>query len=73
LGKEPVFADGLPAGYITSAAYGYSVGRSIAYAWLPAEVSTPGRAVEIEYFGERLRAVVAAEPLFDREMARLRA
>jgi len=33
----------------------------------------PGTAVEIEYFGERLRAVVAAEPLFDREMARLRA
>jgi glycine cleavage system aminomethyltransferase T/glycine/D-amino acid oxidase-like deaminating enzyme len=72
LGKEPVFADGLPAGYVTSAAYGYSVGRSIAYAWLPAEVAIPGRAVEIEYFGERLRAVVAVEPLFDREMTRLR-
>jgi glycine cleavage system aminomethyltransferase T len=72
MGKEPVFADGLPAGYVTSAAFGYSTGCSIAYAWLPAEVATPGRAVEIEYFGERLRAVVAAEPLFDREMARLR-
>jgi glycine cleavage system aminomethyltransferase T len=73
MGKEPVFADGVPAGYVTSAAFGYSVGRSIAYAWLPAEVAQPGRQVEIEYFGERLRAVVTAEPLFDREMARLRA
>jgi glycine cleavage system aminomethyltransferase T len=72
MGKEPVFADGLPAGYVTSAAFGYSVGSSIAYAWLPAELTQPGTAVEIEYFGERLRAVVAAEPLFDREMARLR-
>jgi glycine cleavage system aminomethyltransferase T len=73
MGKEPVFVDGLPAGYVTSAAFGYSTGCSIAYAWLPAEAAVPGTAVEIEYFGERLRAVVAAEPLFDREMARLRA
>jgi glycine cleavage system aminomethyltransferase T len=73
MGREPVFADGIPAGYVTSAAYGFSVGRSIAYAWLPAGAATPGRQVEIEYFGERLRAVVAAEPLFDPEMARLRA
>jgi glycine cleavage system aminomethyltransferase T/glycine/D-amino acid oxidase-like deaminating enzyme len=72
MGKEPVFADGLPAGYVTSAAFGYSVGSSIAYAWLPAELTALGSQVEIEYFGERLRAVVAAEPLFDREMARLR-
>ena len=72
MGKEPVFVDGLPAGYVTSAAFGFSVGCSIAYAWLPAEVAQPGTAVEIEFFGERLRAVVAAEPLFDREMARLR-
>ena len=72
MGKEPVFADGVPAGYVTSAAFGYSVGCSIAYAWLPAEVAQPGTAVQIEYFGERLRAVVATEPLFDREMARLR-
>jgi glycine cleavage system aminomethyltransferase T/glycine/D-amino acid oxidase-like deaminating enzyme len=72
MGKEPVFVDGLPAGYVTSAAFGYSTGCSIAYAWLPAEAAIPGTAVEIEYFGERLRAVVAAEPLFDREMARLR-
>ena len=72
MGKEPVFADGVPAGYVTSAAFGYSVGRSIAYAWLPAEVAQPGSRVEIEYFGDRLPAVVAAEPLFDHEMARLR-
>ncbi|HEU5203017.1 MAG TPA: FAD-dependent oxidoreductase [Candidatus Limnocylindrales bacterium] len=72
MGKEPVFADGVPAGYVTSAAFGYSVGRSIAYAWLPAEVAQPGSRVEIEYFGDRLPAVVAAEPLFDHEMTRLR-
>ena len=60
MGKEPVIVDGVPAGYVTSAAYGYTVAASIAYAWLPAEASEPGRRVEIEYFGQRLGAAVVA-------------
>ena len=36
LGPEPVFVDGQPAGYVTSAAFGHTVGEPIAYAWLPA-------------------------------------
>jgi glycine cleavage system aminomethyltransferase T len=73
LGGEPVGIDGDPVGYVTSAAFGYTVGVGIAYAWLPAEFSVPGREVWIEYFGERVPAVVAKEPLFDPEMTRLRA
>jgi glycine cleavage system aminomethyltransferase T/glycine/D-amino acid oxidase-like deaminating enzyme len=71
LGKEPVYADGAPVGYVTSAAYGYTVGRPIAYAWLPLSTGV-GDAVEIDYFGTRVAATVAAEPLFDPEMTRLR-
>jgi glycine cleavage system aminomethyltransferase T len=71
LGQEPVFVDGRPAGYVTSAAFGHTVGRPIAYAWLPATV-TVGTSVEIDYFGTRIRATVAAEPLVDPEMTRLR-
>ncbi|QNE13195.1 FAD-dependent oxidoreductase [Pseudarthrobacter sp. NBSH8] len=71
LGKEPVYVNGEPAGYVTSAAYGYSVRKPIAYAWLPASVSV-GDSVEIEYFGERIAATVTAEPLFDPGMERLR-
>jgi glycine cleavage system aminomethyltransferase T/glycine/D-amino acid oxidase-like deaminating enzyme len=71
MGKEPVYLDGRRAGYVTSAAYGYRVGASIAYAWLPAQALT-GTRVDIGYFGERLPAVVAAEPLFDPEMAKIR-
>ena len=71
LGKEPVLVDGEPAGYVTSAAYGYSIGTPIAYAWLPAELPT-GAAVEIEYFGTRIPATVAEEPLVDPQMSRLR-
>ncbi|WP_344145420.1 FAD-dependent oxidoreductase [Streptomonospora arabica] len=72
MGREPVLVDGAPAGYVTSAAYSTTLGRTVAYAWLPAEAGLPGTAVEVEYFGEPLAATVAAEPLFDPQMARIR-
>jgi glycine cleavage system aminomethyltransferase T/glycine/D-amino acid oxidase-like deaminating enzyme len=72
LGGEPVLAGREPVGYVTSAAYGYTVGLNIAYAWLPAEHAVPGTPLRIEYFGAPVAAVVAAEPLFDPTMARLR-
>jgi glycine cleavage system aminomethyltransferase T len=68
MGSEPVFHQGKPVGYVTSAAYGYTTGLNIAYAWLPADVDE----VEIEYFGEKVKARPAQEPLFDPEMKRLR-
>jgi dimethylglycine oxidase len=71
LGHEPVYLDGKPAGYVTSAAFGHTIGRPVAYAWLPAGAD-PGTAVEIEYFGRRVPATVATEPLVDPEMTRIR-
>jgi glycine cleavage system aminomethyltransferase T len=73
LGKEPVFAGAECVGYVTSAAYGYTIGRSVAYAWLPVELSAVGTEVSIGYFDRRLAARVSAEPLVDPEMARIRA
>ena len=72
LGREPVFLDGQPVGYVTSAAFGHTVAAPIAYAWLPAS-ATPGTQVEIQYFDRRIAATVAAEPLVDPEMKRIRA
>jgi len=72
MGREPVYSGGAPVGYVTSAGYGYSIGRSIAYAWLPPGLSGEGSKVEIEYFGERHGATVAEEPLFDPAMKRMR-
>jgi glycine cleavage system aminomethyltransferase T/glycine/D-amino acid oxidase-like deaminating enzyme len=71
LGKEPVFHDGRAVGYVTSAAFGHTIGRPIAYAYLPRTVGE-GAAVEIEYFGRRIPATVTPEPLYDPEMTRLR-
>lgn len=71
MGKEPVLIDGSAKGYVTSAAYGYTIGKTIAYAWLPASVQT-GDHVAVQYFRDLLPATVTAEPLFDPEMARIR-
>lgn len=71
LGAEPVFVDGVPSGYITSAAFSHTLGTPIAYAWLPAE-AVEGAQVRVQYFDRMVAATVAAEPLVDPEMHRIR-
>jgi glycine cleavage system aminomethyltransferase T/glycine/D-amino acid oxidase-like deaminating enzyme len=70
LGKEPVFRDGKVAGYVTNAAFGYSVRKPVAYAWLPKEVNE-GDSVEIEYFSSKIKATVVSDPLYDPQHRRL--
>ena len=73
LGSEPVRVEGTAVGRVTSGGYGYSVERSIAYAYLPARHAQPGQPVEVEIFGEWVSGEVAAEPLFDPAGERIRA
>jgi len=72
MGNEPVLLGDKPVGYVTSAAFGHTVGAPVAYAWLPAS-ATEGTRIEIQYFDRRVAATVAAEPLVDPEMKRIRA
>jgi glycine cleavage system aminomethyltransferase T/glycine/D-amino acid oxidase-like deaminating enzyme len=72
LGNEPVRAGGRIAGRVTSGGYGYTVGRSIAYALLPAGHAEPGTPVAVEVFGDWVEGEVAAEPLFDPQGTRIR-
>lgn len=72
MGKEPVYDGQRAVGHVTSAAFGHTIGKGIAYAWLPAELAVAGRALHIGYFDRRVEAVVAEEPLFDPTMSRLR-
>ena len=71
LGNEPVRTDGEVCGRVTSGGYGYTVGRSIAYAYLPAELQ-PGAAVEVDIFGRWVGGVVTREPLVDPRGERVR-
>jgi glycine cleavage system T protein len=72
LGEEPVRIGGTVAGRVTSGGYGYTVGRSIAYALIPAGAAEVGQPVEVEIFGTWVPGTVAAEPLFDPAGKRIR-
>jgi glycine cleavage system aminomethyltransferase T len=71
LGREPVSVDGNIAGYITSAGYSATLGRALAYAWLPSTVQ-PGDAVEVDYLSHTYTARVRTEPVVDPEMQLIR-
>jgi glycine cleavage system aminomethyltransferase T len=64
--------NGEALGRITSGGYGYSLERSIAYAYLPASAATAGQRVEVVVFGVAVGAEVMAEPLFDPTNERVR-
>ncbi|MEC3916061.1 GcvT family protein [Nocardia sp. CDC160] len=71
LGKEPVRVDGTVIGYTTSAGYSATLGRTLAYAWLPATVQ-PGDPVEIAYLTQLFTARVHTDPVVDPDMARIK-
>jgi glycine cleavage system aminomethyltransferase T len=61
--------------FTTSIAYGPSVGRNIALAYLPWEYCQEGRALAVQYFGETYPVEVAGigyKPLYDPENAKPR-
>jgi 4-methylaminobutanoate oxidase (formaldehyde-forming) len=72
LGNEPIRIGGEVVGRVTSGGYGYAVGRSIAYGYLPIRCAEVGQRGEVEVFGEWVGAEVAAEPLYDPEGTRVR-
>lgn len=72
LGKEPIFDNGRCVGFVTSADYGYSIGKSIFYGYVPLELARAGTKLEIQYFDHRFPAVVSSDPQYDRAMERLK-
>jgi len=73
-GGEPIFLkDGTPVGRVTSGAFGYSVGKSLALGFLKAGTAKPGDTVDIFILGQPHKAVLLAEPPFDPAGKNLRA
>ena len=72
LGGEPVRINGELAGRVTSGGYGYTVGRSIAFAYLPMALAVPGTALEVDLFGEWISGRVADDVLYDPAGAQIR-
>ncbi|MEM6932553.1 MAG: FAD-dependent oxidoreductase [Pseudomonadota bacterium] len=60
-------------GETTSGGWGYRVGASIALGIVRPDCTAPGTELEVEIFGERIKAVVQADqPLWDPQNERLR-
>jgi len=71
-GFEPVFdGSGGPIAYVTSGAFGHTLGLSLALSYLPLEHAAPGTALSVELLGERYPARVVEQPLYDPANERL--
>ncbi len=62
-GGEPIFKDGQGIGRVTSGAYGYSVGMSLALGYV--KNAQAGDAVEVMILGKPHKATILHEPPFD--------
>jgi len=67
-----VLVNGTTAGRVRSVGYGYTVGRTIAFVYLPANLADDAR-VEVEVLGRPVAAELAADVLVDPAHARVRA
>jgi glycine cleavage system aminomethyltransferase T/glycine/D-amino acid oxidase-like deaminating enzyme len=71
LGSEPVRIDGKVTGRVTSGGYGYTVEKSIAYAYVPSSAAV-GTPFEVEIFGTWVPGEIAKDPLYDPKGEKIR-
>jgi len=72
-GGEPVFLpDGTPVGQVSSGAYGYHVGKSLALGYVKADHATPGTELRVAVLGQPHKARILDGPPFDADGSRLR-
>jgi len=65
IGGEPILAEGRTIGRVTSGGYGYTLGASIAYGYVPVGSAAPETRLAVELFGDSVTATVRREPLYD--------
>ena len=71
-GGEAIVYDGKVMGSTTSAGYGHTLGKTIAFGYLPID-ATGGTGFTIEAFGKSYPATLGPRCLYDPKMERLRA
>jgi 4-methylaminobutanoate oxidase (formaldehyde-forming) len=70
-GGEPILREGRVVGSTTSAGFGHTLGKTIAFGYIPAEIGGEAR-FDIEAFGKPYRAACGPRCLYDAKMLRLR-
>uniref|UniRef100_A0A3B4AX35 Uncharacterized protein n=1 Tax=Periophthalmus magnuspinnatus TaxID=409849 RepID=A0A3B4AX35_9GOBI len=71
-GNETIWLNDKVVGNTTSGAYSYSSQQSLAFGYLPIELTSVGQKVEVELLGRRYPAMVIQEPLVLTEPTRTR-
>ncbi len=64
-GGEAVMLDGRVVGSTASVAYGHTVGKILAFAYIKPEAATPGTALQVVIHGQPRAARVLGEPAYD--------
>lgn len=70
-GGEAVRIDGEVVGRLRSAAFGYTVARTVGTAYVPAGVPE-GAAIEVDVFADRVQGQIAADVLVDPTGSRMK-
>jgi dimethylglycine dehydrogenase len=65
LGNEPVYKNEQLVGVSTSGAFGHAVNRSLAFAYVEPSYAHEGEEFDIVLLGERHKAVVIPQPIWD--------
>jgi len=73
LGNEPVTCGDRLVGVTTSGAYGYAVGKSLAFAYVDPDMATEGTTMQVLIMGQKRTATVIPESPYDPANDRLRA
>ncbi|PKK23405.1 dimethylglycine dehydrogenase, transcript variant X1, partial [Columba livia] len=71
-GNESVWHNGKVIGNTTSGCFSYSAQRSLAFAYVPTELSKIGQKLEVELLGKNYPATIIQEPLVLTEPTRIR-
>jgi dimethylglycine dehydrogenase len=71
-GNEPVYSNGKIVGVTTGGAFGFAVGKTLAFAYVDPKLTDQGTSFEIPLLGEMRRARIIAEPAWDPANERLR-
>ncbi|XP_018427423.1 PREDICTED: dimethylglycine dehydrogenase, mitochondrial [Nanorana parkeri] len=71
-GNESIWHSGKVVGNTTSGTYSYSSNKSMAFAYVPIELSTEGQKLEVELLGKNYPATIVKEPLVFTEPTRNR-
>jgi dimethylglycine dehydrogenase len=72
-GGEPIFVADEYAGVTTSGGYGHFVGKSLGFGYVSPRLAGPGTELAVSLLGERRRAIVLGQPVYDPGNNRLKA